>query len=154
MSQAASPSARGMTDRAEEPAPRQQDVRDRAAALPWTGRERLLLAGIAVLAATMYGWEAAHADYHGFYAVAVRSMTTGWRAFLFGALDPNASITIDKIPGFLWPQALSAKAFGFHPWSLALPQVLEGVVTVLALNSACAAGSGRRPGCSRPGSSR
>ncbi|HET9168949.1 MAG TPA: glycosyltransferase family 39 protein [Actinospica sp.] len=99
-------------------------------------RERWLLAGIMLLAAGMYGWEAAHAGYHGFYAVAVRSMTTGPRAFLFGALDPNASITIDKIPGFLWPQAASAWIFGFHAWSLALPQVLEGVVTVLALRSA------------------
>lgn len=104
--------------------------------MPWTRRERWLLAGIVLLAASMYGWEAAHTGYHGFYAVAVRSMTTGWRAFLFGALDPNASITIDKIPGFLWPQAVSARIFGFHAWSLALPQVLEGVVTVLALNSA------------------
>ncbi len=99
-------------------------------------RERWLLAGIVLLAAGMYGWEAAHASYHGFYAVAVRSMTTGPRAFLFGALDPSASITIDKIPGFLWPQAISARILGFHAWSLALPQVLEGIVTVLALNSA------------------
>jgi 4-amino-4-deoxy-L-arabinose transferase-like glycosyltransferase len=113
-----------------------QSAAPRSVPLPWTRRERWLLAGIVLLAASMYGWEAAHAQYHGFYAVAVRSMTTGWRAFLFGALDPNASITIDKIPGFLWPQALSARIFGFHAWSLALPQVLEGVVTVLALNSA------------------
>ena len=135
MSQAASPSARDTTDRAEQP-PHEADLPKPAAAPPRGVRERRLLAAIVLLAASMYGWEAAHAEYHAFYAVAVRSMTTGWRAFLFGALDPNASITIDKIPGFLWPQALSALAFGFHPWSLALPQVLEGVVTVLALNSA------------------
>ena len=98
--------------------------------------ERRALAAIVLFAAVMYGWEAAHASYHGFYAVAVRSMTTGWRAFVFGALDPNASITIDKIPGFLWPQALSALAFGFHPWSLALPQAIEGVVAVVGLHAA------------------
>lgn len=98
--------------------------------------ERRALAVIVLFAAVMYGWEAAHASYHGFYAVAVKSMTTGWRAFIFGALDPNASITIDKIPGFLWPQALSAMVFGFHPWSLALPQSVEGLVTVLALHRA------------------
>ena len=132
MSQAASPSAWGSTDTAQEPV--QREVREFAGRVPWTVRERGVLAGIVVFAAVMYGWEAAHAEYHGFYAVAVRSMTTGWRAFLFGALDPNASITIDKIPGFLWPQALSALAFGFHPWSLALPQAVEGVVTVLALH--------------------
>lgn len=106
------------------------------AAVPWSGREKAVLAAVLVLAGSMYGWEAAHAEFHGFYAVAVRSMTTGWRAFLFGALDPNASITIDKIPGFLWPQALSALAFGFHPWSLALPQAVEGLVTVFALHTA------------------
>ena len=107
MSQAASPSAWSATDTVEETVPRQQGVRHPSAAAPWTVRQRWLLAGIVALAGSMYGWEAAHADYHAFYAVAARSMTTGWRAFVFGALDPNASITIDKIPGFLWPQALS-----------------------------------------------
>ena len=136
MSHAASPSAWGSIETAEEQLPGKEHPPPRAAALPRTRRERLLLAGIVLLAASMYGWEAAHAEYHGFYAVAARSMTTGWRAFVFGALDPNASITIDKIPGFLWPQALSAMLFGFHPWALALPQAAEGVVTVVALNSA------------------
>jgi 4-amino-4-deoxy-L-arabinose transferase-like glycosyltransferase len=135
MSHAASPSAWGSTDTAEQPVP-DSDPRARAAAVAWSRREKAVLAGIVVLAASMYGWEAAHVGFHSFYAVAVRSMTTGWRAFLFGALDPTASITIDKIPGFLWPQALSALAFGFHPWSLALPQAVEGVVTVCALHAA------------------
>ena len=135
MSHAASPSAWGSIETAEDQRPGEHPP-PRPAALPRTSRERSLLAGIVLLAATMYGWEAAHAEYHGFYAVAARSMTTGWRAFVFGALDPNASITIDKIPGFLWPQALSAILFGFHPWALALPQAAEGVITVLALNSA------------------
>jgi 4-amino-4-deoxy-L-arabinose transferase-like glycosyltransferase len=146
MSQAASPSAWEATDTVEEPVPKRRGVPRPGAAVPWTVRERRLLAGIVALAASMYGWEAAHADYHAFYAVAVRSMTTGWRAFLFGALDPNASITIDKIPGFLWPQAASAMVFGFHPWSLALPQVIEGVVTVLALSSAVRHWVGPRAG--------
>ena len=146
MSHAASPSAWGSIETAGERLPGKEHPPPRAAALPRTRRERLLLAGIVLLAASMYGWEAAHAEYHAFYAVAARSMTTGGRAFLFGALDPNASITIDKIPGFLWPQALSAMAFGFHPWSLALPQVLEGVVTVLALGSAVRRWIGPRAG--------
>jgi 4-amino-4-deoxy-L-arabinose transferase-like glycosyltransferase len=111
-------------------------VRRSRGAVPLDRPRTLVLAAIVAVAASMYGWEAAHAEYHAFYAVAARSMTTGWRAFVFGALDPNASITIDKIPGFLWPQALSAMVFGFHPWSLALPQVFEGIITVLALNAA------------------
>ena len=139
MPHAASPSAWGGTETAGGPlfAPSSQDPHSASGAgLPWSGREKVLLAGLLALAASMYGWEAAHVGFHGFYADAVRSMTTGWRAFLFGALDPNASITIDKIPGFLWPQALSALVFGFHPWSLALPQALEGLVAVFALHCA------------------
>ena len=109
--------------------------------LRWAGgrRARLeygALAAISALAGVLYGWQAARAQFHGFYATAVRSITLSWRAFVYGALDPSASITIDKIPGFLWPQAASAWLFGFHPWALVLPQVVEGVVTVAVLGLA------------------
>ncbi|MCZ4102198.1 hypothetical protein C8250_000370 [Streptomyces sp. So13.3] len=40
---------------------------------------------------------------------------------------------MDKLPGFLWPQAVSARLFGFHPWALALSQVIEGALSVLVL---------------------
>lgn len=97
------------------------------------GAEAAALAAVCLLAGAVWGWEAARAQFHGFYATAVRSMTLSWKAFVFGGLDPSASITIDKIPGFLWPQALSARLFGFHPWALALPQVIQGVVAVAVL---------------------
>jgi hypothetical protein len=47
------------------------------------------------------------------------------KAFFYGAFDPKATITIDKLAGSFLPQALSARIFGFHPWSLALPQVID-----------------------------
>ncbi|WP_157435954.1 glycosyltransferase family 39 protein [Actinospica robiniae] len=147
MSHTASPSAGSGTATAETSIPD-----GRAGLLPTPGpgprdrRERLILATIVLLAAAMYGRQAAHAEYKGFYAMAARSMTTGWRAFLFGALDPHASISIDKIPGFIWPQSLSALVFGFHPWALVLPQVVEGVVTILALNTAVRRWIGPRAG--------
>ena len=55
-----------------------------------------------------------------FYSVAVKSMSVSWKAFFYGAFDPKATITIDKLAGSFLPQALSARIFGFHPWSLAL----------------------------------
>ncbi|MBB5895910.1 ArnT family glycosyltransferase [Kutzneria kofuensis] len=70
---------------------------------------------------------------HNYYASAVRSMAGSWRAFLFGGFDPQGSISIDKIPGAFWVQALSVRAFGFHDWSVALPSVLEAVLTILVL---------------------
>ncbi|TXS49784.1 mannosyl transferase [Streptomyces sp. or43] len=94
---------------------------------------RPALLGIAALAALLYSWNITTSGYAPFYAVAARSMSESWRAFFFGALDPGATLTLDKLGGFLWPQALSARLFGFHAWSLTLPQAIEGVVSVLAL---------------------
>ncbi|MCC5479246.1 glycosyltransferase family 39 protein [Streptomyces barringtoniae] len=99
---------------------------------PAYARPALLL--LTVLAAVLYGWGIDHSQYHTFYASAARSMTESWKAFFYGSFDPGNSITLDKLPGFLWPQALSARLFGFHPWALVLPQVLEGVASLLVLH--------------------
>ena len=42
-------------------------------------------------------------------------------------------MSVDKLPGALWPQALSLRIFGFHVWAIVLPQVVEGVLTILVL---------------------
>ncbi|MFH8491095.1 ArnT family glycosyltransferase [Streptomyces longisporoflavus] len=94
---------------------------------------RPALLGVAALAAVLYGWNLTSSSYAPYYSVAARSMSESWHAFWFTALDPAATITMDKVGGFLWPQALAARLFGFHAWSLTLPQVLEGVVSVLVL---------------------
>ncbi|MGJ5756277.1 dolichyl-phosphate-mannose-protein mannosyltransferase [Streptomyces puniciscabiei] len=99
---------------------------------PAYARPALLL--LTVLAAVLYSWGIDHSQYHTFYASAARSMTESWKAFFYGSFDPGNSITLDKLPGFLWPQALSARLFGFHPWALVLPQVLEGVASLLVLH--------------------
>ncbi|MFF2807985.1 ArnT family glycosyltransferase [Streptomyces sp. NPDC058000] len=98
---------------------------------PAYARPALLV--IAVLAAVLYAWGINHSQYHTFYANAARSMTESWKAFFYGSFDPGNSITLDKLPGFLWPQAISARIFGFHPWALTLPQVMEGVASLLLL---------------------
>ncbi|MCX4671871.1 glycosyltransferase family 39 protein [Streptomyces sp. NBC_01381] len=97
---------------------------------PWA---RPALLGVAALAAVLYGWNLTSSSYAPYYSVAARSMSESWHAFWFTALDPAATITMDKVGGFLWPQALAARLFGFHAWALTLPQVLEGVVSVLVL---------------------
>lgn len=94
---------------------------------------RPALLGIAALAAFLYAWNITGSGYASYYSVAARSMSVSWKAFLFTALDPSATITLDKIGGFLWPQALSARVFGFHAWALTLPQCVEGVVSVLVM---------------------
>lgn len=106
----------------------------------WTSRtprpryEVPVLLSLLALAAVLDTWGIDRSVYHVFYASAVRSMTDSPTAFFFGSFDPGNSITLDKLPGFLWPQALSAMLFGFHPWALVLPQAVEGVACVLLLH--------------------
>jgi 4-amino-4-deoxy-L-arabinose transferase-like glycosyltransferase len=89
---------------------------------------------IAATAAVLFTWGIDRSIYHVFYASAVRSMTDNPVAFFYGSFDPGNSITLDKLPGFMWPQAVSAMLFGFHGWSLVLPQGIEGIGCVLLLH--------------------
>jgi 4-amino-4-deoxy-L-arabinose transferase-like glycosyltransferase len=94
---------------------------------------RPALLAIAALAAVAYGWGMAGASVEPFYGAAARSMSESWHDFIFGAFDPAGTVTVDKLPGALWMQALSLRVFGFHIWALVLPQVIEGVLTILVL---------------------
>jgi 4-amino-4-deoxy-L-arabinose transferase-like glycosyltransferase len=94
---------------------------------------RPALLAIAAVAAVAYGWGMAGATVEAFYGAAARSMSESWHDFIFGAFDPAGTVTVDKLPGALWVQALSLRVFGFHIWALVLPQVVEGVLTVLVL---------------------
>jgi 4-amino-4-deoxy-L-arabinose transferase-like glycosyltransferase len=93
---------------------------------------RPLLLAVTVLAALAYSWRIG-STIEIFYAAAVRSMSQNWHNFVFGAFDPAGTVTVDKLPGALWVQALSVRLFGFNVWSLILPQALEGALTVLVL---------------------
>jgi 4-amino-4-deoxy-L-arabinose transferase-like glycosyltransferase len=98
---------------------------------PAWARPALLV--VAALAAVAYGWGMAGASVEPFYGAAARSMSESWHDFIFGAFDPAGTVTVDKLPGALWMQALSLRVFGFHIWALVLPQVVEGVLTILVL---------------------
>ena len=99
---------------------------------------RLALAAIAALAALSYAWALGQGTLEYYYGAAVRSMSMSWHDFIFGAFDPAGTITLDKLPGAFWLQALSVRAFGMHPWAIVLPQVIEGILTVLVLYRAVA----------------
>ena len=132
---------------ADEPAPRPRPrwaVWRSPADQPAWARPALL--GIAAVAALLYARNITQAGLAPFYSVAVKSMSVSWKAFFYGAFDPGATITIDKLAGSFLPQALSARIFGFHPWSLALPQVIEGVVSVLAMYRVVRRWAGPVPG--------
>jgi len=109
---------------------RTQFWRSPAGQPPWA-RPALLL--VAALAAVAYAWGIGNVNLEPFYGGAARSMSESWRNFFFGAVDPWGTIAVDKLPGALWVQAISLRIFGFHLWAIALPQVIEGTLTVLVI---------------------
>ena len=98
---------------------------------PRWARPALLL--VAALALLSYSWGSGSARLETFYGAAVRSMSQNWHDFFFGAFDPWGTVSVDKLPGAFWLQALSVRLFGFHIWAMVLPQAIEGTLTVLVL---------------------
>ena len=93
---------------------------------------RPILLAIALLSAALYSWRAG-TYLEGYYAAAVRSMSMSWHNFFFAAFDPAGTVTLDKLPGAFWLQALSVRVFGLSTWAIDLPQILEGVASVLVM---------------------
>ena len=95
--------------------------------------QRALLLLIAGLAGLSYAWGISQDALEPFYAAAVRSMAANWHNFFFGSFDPAGTVTLDKLPGAFWIQALSVRIFGYQTWAIVLPEVIEGVLSVLFL---------------------
>ena len=91
---------------------------------PAWARPALLV--MAVVAGLAYGWQMG-SSIEIYYAAAVRSMSMSWHDFVYAAFDPAGTVSVDKLPGAFWVQALSVRLFGVHAWAIGLPQVLEGV---------------------------
>jgi 4-amino-4-deoxy-L-arabinose transferase-like glycosyltransferase len=96
------------------------------------------LALIVALAGAAYTWRMGNDTLHFYYVASVRSMSANMHNFLYGALDPAGTVTLDKLPGSLWVQAVFVAVFGFHTWAMALPQAIEGMLTVVFLYRAVA----------------
>ena len=102
-----------------------------AANAPW---ERLALLAILGLSTFLELFRITQEGYSNtYYAATVKSMLTSWHNFFFASYDPGGFVTVDKPPLGFWAQAASAELFGFHGWSLLLPQALAAVASVALL---------------------
>ncbi len=96
--------------------------------------EPIGFASILLLGASLRLWDL---DKNGtgnfYYAAAVRSMTMNWHNFFFASFDPAGFLSIDKPPVAFWIQTAFAKILGYSGFSLILPQVLEGLCTLVVI---------------------
>lgn len=104
-------------------------VRARAA---WA---QFALGGVLVAAAVLYSWELDRQGWaNSYYAAAAQAGASGWKAFLFGSVDPGNALATDKPPLSSWVMSASVAMFGLSSWSLLLPQVVMSVASVLVLH--------------------
>ena len=93
----------------------------------------VLLVGTAVL----YLWNLSASGWaNAFYSAAAQAGASNWTAMLFGSSDAANAITVDKTPAALWIIDTSVRLFGLNPWSVLVPQALEGVAAVALLYAA------------------
>jgi 4-amino-4-deoxy-L-arabinose transferase-like glycosyltransferase len=95
---------------------------------PW-----LPVVALTLAAGVGYGWNLVHFGVNYYYAAAANTMAHSWTAFWFGGYDPTGTVTVDKLPGGLWLQALSIRLFGLSTPSLVAPMVIAGALCVPAV---------------------
>lgn len=96
--------------------------------------ERVAVGVVLAVSAVLWGWALGGRALQPYYVAAVHSMTRDVTAFFFAGFDPAGVVTVDKPPLAFWAQALGVVVFGFHPWAIALVQVVEGVAAVFVLH--------------------
>lgn len=90
-----------------------------------------MLAVLAAGAGTLTVWASWSGGVVDYYAAAAVSMGRSWPDFLWGAVDPAGTVTVDKIPGGLWLPALSVRVFGYSPAAVIVPSALAMVAAVV-----------------------
>jgi 4-amino-4-deoxy-L-arabinose transferase-like glycosyltransferase len=81
-----------------------------------------------------------------YYTAGVKSMLQSWHNFFYVAAEPGGSVTIDKPPVGLWLQAISAYFLGVNGFSVLLPQLLAGTISVIVLHHLVRRSFGPVPG--------
>jgi hypothetical protein len=98
--------------------------------LPW---HRIVLVAVLALSAILNLSRLTSEGYGNiYYAATVKNMLLSWHNFFFLSYDAGF-VSVDKPPVGFWIQAASAYLFGFHGWSILLPQALAGVLCVALL---------------------
>ena len=93
--------------------------------------DRIGFGVLLVATAVMYLWNITVNEMgNQFYAGAAQAGSKNWEALLFGSLDSNNFITVDKPPVSQWVMGLSGQIFGFSSASMLVPEALMAVMAV------------------------
>ena len=107
------------------------------AAPPRPRRDRVGFGVLLSITAVTYLWNiTVNGMGNQFYAAAAQAGSKDWEALLFGSLDTQNFMTVDKPPVSQWVMGLSGQIFGFSSASMLIPEALMAVATVALLYAA------------------
>jgi 4-amino-4-deoxy-L-arabinose transferase-like glycosyltransferase len=99
--------------------------------------ERIAFSALLAATGVLYLWNLSASGWaNSFYSAAVQAGANNLTAAFFGSSDAANAITVDKTPAALWVMDISARIFGLNPWSVLVPQALEGMAAVALLYAA------------------
>ena len=78
-------------------------------------------------------WGLANVARSEYYAAISKSMSLNLSNFIFGAMDPAGTVSVDKIPGSFWIPAIFVKLFGFSTLTISLPNALAAIASTLVI---------------------
>ena len=100
-------------------------------------RHHVFLGVLLIATAVTYLWNITiNGMGNQFYAGAAQAGSKNWEALLFGSVDPDNFITVDKPPVSQWVMGLSGQIFGFSSASMLVPEALMAVASVALLYGA------------------
>ena len=103
----------------------------RQAGFKSTREQKIAIGTLLILTAITYLFGALQNGMaNSYYAAAVQAASSNFIAWLFGSLDAANFVSVDKPPLSTMIMGLSARIFGFSSFSMLLPNVLAGVLTV------------------------
>jgi 4-amino-4-deoxy-L-arabinose transferase-like glycosyltransferase len=99
--------------------------------------DRIGFAVLLIATLVMYLWNiTVNGMGNQFYAAAAQAGSKNWEALLFGSLDTQNFMMVDKPPVSQWVMGLSGQIFGFSSASMLIPEALMAVATVALLYDA------------------
>jgi 4-amino-4-deoxy-L-arabinose transferase-like glycosyltransferase len=99
--------------------------------------DRIGFGVLLIATAVMYLWNITiNGMGNQFYAGAAQAGSKNWEALLFGSLDTQNFMTVDKPPVSQWVMGLSGQIFGFSSASMLIPEALMAVASVALLYAA------------------
>ena len=94
-------------------------------------RYKISLTLLLLLAFGLYFWGAWNDGWsNAYYSAAVKSMLKSWRNFFYVSFDPAGFVSVDKPTLGLWIQCLFVRIFGYHGWTMILPQALASTTSI------------------------